>query len=212
MLQLFEGSFRKFNAKNPLDTDAAFRMTYTGGYTLGANGFQPNGTTGYANTHYIPSANITLNSETIAIYSTTNNVPTPADSIDIGCYLSGTQSSYLSLKNTGTKNQLSARLNATNNVVTNANSQGFYLATKNGSTTQKTFKNGAVVATATSAGTLPTIKSYLGTLNINNTPYANGWCNQNYALALLGSGLSDTEVANLYTVVQAYMTARGINV
>ena len=34
----------KFNLKNPLDTDAAFRLVFSGGWTHSANGALPNGT------------------------------------------------------------------------------------------------------------------------------------------------------------------------
>ena len=40
----------KFNLKNPLDTDAAFRLVFSGGWTHSANGALPNGTNGYADT------------------------------------------------------------------------------------------------------------------------------------------------------------------
>jgi hypothetical protein len=35
----------KYNLKNPLDTDAAFRLNFVGGWTFSNNGIQPNGGT-----------------------------------------------------------------------------------------------------------------------------------------------------------------------
>jgi hypothetical protein len=37
---------------NPLDTDAAFRLSFSGGWTFGATGMTPNGTNGYSNPHW----------------------------------------------------------------------------------------------------------------------------------------------------------------
>ncbi len=44
----------KFNGKDPRDLEAAFRLTYYGGITHDADGFTPNGSNGYADTHLLP--------------------------------------------------------------------------------------------------------------------------------------------------------------
>jgi hypothetical protein len=49
----------KFNLKNPLDTDAAFRLVFLGGWTHSSTGALPNGTNGYANTFFNLSTNFT---------------------------------------------------------------------------------------------------------------------------------------------------------
>jgi hypothetical protein len=45
----------KFNGKNPLDTNAAYRLTFVGGVTHGSNGFICNGSSGYARTYFTSS-------------------------------------------------------------------------------------------------------------------------------------------------------------
>jgi hypothetical protein len=45
----------KFNLKNPLDTNAAFRLSFVGGWTHSASGVLPNGTNAYANTFCVNS-------------------------------------------------------------------------------------------------------------------------------------------------------------
>lgn len=47
----------KYNAINPLDTDAAFRLSLNGGLTKVPGGVQTNGTTGYADTFIKPATN-----------------------------------------------------------------------------------------------------------------------------------------------------------
>lgn len=49
----------KWNLKNPLDTNAAYRLTFTGGWTHSSTGALPNGTNGYANTFFNLSTNFT---------------------------------------------------------------------------------------------------------------------------------------------------------
>jgi hypothetical protein len=46
----------KYNAVNPLDTDAAHRLTFAGGWTHSETGITPNGTNGYANTYWNSTA------------------------------------------------------------------------------------------------------------------------------------------------------------
>ncbi len=41
----------KFNAKNPIDTDGAYRLTFFGGWSFGVSGVTGNGTNSYAETH-----------------------------------------------------------------------------------------------------------------------------------------------------------------
>ena len=42
----------KYNLKDPQDLDAAFRLTFAGGWTHDANGITGNGTNAYADTHF----------------------------------------------------------------------------------------------------------------------------------------------------------------
>ena len=46
----------KWNLIDPQDTDSAMRLTFSGGWTFGANGMTPNGTNSYANTHWNSTA------------------------------------------------------------------------------------------------------------------------------------------------------------
>jgi hypothetical protein len=52
----------KFNLKDPRDLNVAFRLLWNGGGSWTANGYQPNGINGFADTNFIPSANTALNS------------------------------------------------------------------------------------------------------------------------------------------------------
>jgi hypothetical protein len=71
----------KFNFVNPLDTNAAFRLTFNGGWTHSANGIEPNGTNAYANTYISPDS-FDLDSIGAGYYSRTDNT---SASRDFGC-------------------------------------------------------------------------------------------------------------------------------
>ena len=49
----------KYNLVDPVDTDAAFRMTWVNSPTVSYDGVKGNGSTSYGNTHFIESAHMT---------------------------------------------------------------------------------------------------------------------------------------------------------
>ena len=65
----------KFNLKNPLDTNAAFRLSFVGGWTHSSNGALPNGTNAYAET-YLRVDSLSQNSTHNSYYSR-SNTPSP---------------------------------------------------------------------------------------------------------------------------------------
>ena len=201
----------KFNLKDPRDLDVAFRLQFFGGITH-TNGFNPNGTNGYANTFCSPSGNVTLDSEHLYITSNTNNTPSVNTPVDVGALTNISQASYLGIKLAG---NIDSRLNSDRIQTPNANSIGSFCATKNGNTDLKLFKNSNLETTATSGGTLSPLWLFLGTLtrfnsvSPNNSGPGNNYTNQNYTFATYGDGLTDTDVANLTSIEQAFNTTLG---
>lgn len=64
----------KYNLKDAANTDAAKRLTFSGGWTHSANGALPNGTTGYADTHIDLNQDTTPYSFHVSYYSRTNSI------------------------------------------------------------------------------------------------------------------------------------------
>lgn len=62
----------KWNAVNPQDTDAAFRMLWYGSGIYSATGFKGNGTNAYGDTNFNQLNNSELNNESFGIYSRSN--------------------------------------------------------------------------------------------------------------------------------------------
>ncbi len=71
-------STHKFNLKNPLDTNAAYRLTFFGGVTHSSNGIIGNGTNGYADTFLANNVMAQSNAH-ISVYSRTNYQGTVSD-------------------------------------------------------------------------------------------------------------------------------------
>jgi hypothetical protein len=192
----------KFNLKNPLDTDGAFRLTFNGGWTHSSNGATPNGTNGYANTFLTPSINLSVGSSSFGIYSRTQDV--------VGNKLYGasnTSNTYLQ-HNLATGDFISGAV--TNIVTYTANpTTGFLLATRTSTTLLKAFRNNVSLGTnTTTASTITNARFYLGARNNDNT--SQGFYNAyQHAFSFIGDGLTDEDSANLYYSVQKFQTTLG---
>jgi hypothetical protein len=201
----------KWNLKNPLDTNAAFRLSFVGGWTHTAQGAQANGTNGYGDTFLIPNTAFSVADNIhLSVYSRTDQSPSPTD-IEMGTYDGNTASLlYLSLDRqfspTGTNGNLN---NATNISFTDTNSAAFYIASRIGST-QKIFRNFVAGVTFSNAtGALATTKIAIAnafSAAYGGAPDAGLYSNKQYAFMSIGDGLTDTEANNFYTVVQNFNT------
>jgi hypothetical protein len=193
----------KYNLKNSQDTDAAFRLLFSGGGTHSANGYQPGGVNGYADTFLTPSTILTLNSTHISYYSR-NNVNLTQVEI-------GNQSSlaYLIIEIRTSNNSYYIVNTNTYGAVSDANSAAFYIANRTASNITNGFRNNTktynVAVTSTS---LPTNTIYIGAMQTAaNLPqyYTTKEC----AFASIGDGLSDAEALAFYNAVQAFNTTLG---
>ena len=72
----------KLNMVNPLDTDAAFRLSFANNPTASNLGFKCNGTTQFANTFIVPSTHLTLNELTLVTYC--NDTTNKASAAEVG--------------------------------------------------------------------------------------------------------------------------------
>jgi hypothetical protein len=92
--------------------------------------------------------------------------------------------------------------------------KGFFSGSRQSSTLSDVYINGSQVATGNSGGTLPTNNVLIGTVSLDpsSNPYGGGYVKNDFRLAYISDGLSDTETANLYTAVQLFETTLGRNV
>ena len=197
----------KFNLKNPLDTDAAFRLVFSGGWTHSATGVLPNGTNAFADTKLIPNTVLAQNSFSFGFYSRTN---IDALIVDIGSV--GSNGVYTLLFS----RYLNAIYNAINSSITyttsaNTDSKGLYVGNRTASNIIKNYKNGSLLTTGTTASTGNNNGNiYLGAYNNNGSvQYPSS---REFAFASIADGFSDTEVSNFYTAVQTFQTTLSRNV
>ena len=200
-------STHKFNLKDPRDLDAAFRLVFSGGWTHSSTGALPNGTNGYADTKFTPSSNQILDSNGLGCYITQNS-SLSGDPVIMGTF-SSNQSSLLQVTSTS----LNCRLNGGNSLTTIIGGAGSFDIQKTASITTKQYKNAVLLKTFNSGGSLPSFNIFLGTMSVNNTtPYATGYVNSQFRFVYLSDGLSDTEISNLRTAVQALQTTLSRNI
>jgi hypothetical protein len=198
----------KFNLKNPLDTNAAFRLSFVGGWTHSSNGALPNGINAYAASFFVPSLNQSVNSNGMGIY-VTQYTTALADPVQIGSFLSVTQASIIAL----TPTLGASRLNGSTISSAIVGNAGSFDSQKTSATVTTIYKNGSSFATGNSGGTLPSNSAgnYLGNMNFDafNTPYSAGYNNSQFRFAYFSDGLNSTEISDLRTSVQTFQTSLG---
>lgn len=194
----------KYNLKNPVDSDAAYRLTFFGGITYTGTGVFFGGVNGYANTHLMPNA---FNQDSIhmSIYSLTNTQTTVNDMGSIDNPI--TSGAVLLVRDAS--NNFSFRLNqATANSVSNTTSLGFYAMNRTASNVVNAWRNSTKIINQTTASAAPnSFDIYIGARN--DAGSATLYSNREYSFATIGSGLTDDELGNLSAIVQTFMYETG---
>jgi hypothetical protein len=195
----------KFNLKNPLDTNAAFRLSFSGGWTHSANGALPNGTNSFANTFFNPSANASQNSHHISYYSRSNTNSTLATAeIEIGAISSSNVGTILEIR---TSNITYFKINSGNPFISAADtdSRAYYIGNRTASNIVNGWRNSTKIVTgSTASSALVNLNYNLGAVNVNgsNINISRKQC----AFASIGTGLTDSEALALYNSIQAMQT------
>jgi hypothetical protein len=187
----------KYNLVNPVDSDAAFRLVFNGGWTHSSLGSQPNGTNGYADTKFNPNTHLTRNDFSISVY---RNNATNSSGTDIGAFGGGAAYYYLG---GGGTTETAIAFDGFGNQYTEAVRRGLFTVNALSGTTVG-YKNGVSKISYTTVGNIPSSNSFLGA---NNFSGGTEFANSRYAFAAYNNALTAPEAANLYTRVQAFQTA-----
>ena len=209
-------STHKWNLINPLDTDAAFRLVFNGGWTHSATGAKPNGTNAYANTYLKPSTSLITNYASLHYYSRTSGSELSTGKgtvIGVRSVNSGTTGNSLVLAPkrfddfslfyytfTGATNEFASR-------ASEPTGTGLFSGALMASSS-KIYKNGINETTVNNSfgvRNTPNLVTYLGALNANGTQVLE-YSLRESAFAAIADSMSDAEVADLYTAVQAFNT------
>jgi hypothetical protein len=198
----------KFNLINPLDTDAAFRLVFNGGWTHSANGVRGNGTNAFADTKLNAFNVLSRNFNSIGMY---NRTLLPLVNTYNGV---GNPNYFILGTGDATNRRIDYWANASSGLVSsNTNAiQGFSSGSRTTSTLSKLYKNGTLnTSYVISSNNLPAFNFYIGAVN-TGTGSTIVYNDFELALFYLSDGIDDTEAANLYTAVQAFQTALSRNV
>jgi hypothetical protein len=189
----------KFNFMDARDLDAAFRLTFNGGWTHASTGALPNGTNAYANSYLNASTELTLNNIHLSFYGRTNSTSL---SVFVGSFNGTNRCHLLPNSNTVSYNSINTSSVYGGSALT---TNGLVLASRLVSTTGISYKNGtSVYSDNTTSDASPNLNIYLSALNLNNA--ASYYSSVECAMYSIGTGLTPTEAANFYTAVQNFQT------
>ena len=188
----------KFNLKNPLDTDAAFRLVFNGGWTHSSTGALPNGTNAFADSFVNVGTHLALNSTHVSVYSRTNvDRLAPSISNVIG---SVPDEVSMFLK---TGNIFVLRVNSSQTMQpTNLDSRGFFIGNRANATQITLSIRGTQTTTANNSISVSTTSLKLGGIS----PFFD---NKEIAFSSIGDGLTAQNMTDLTTAVQAFQTTLG---
>ena len=193
----------KFNLKNPLDSDSAFRLLFTGGFTHNSNGITPNGINAYANTYYSESVHSALNDKHISIYSRINIL---GQYTDMASYNGSNAATDISPRFfTSGERCLMRNGNVAGSSYLNNNSLGFFLNNRIDAFNVRGRQNATLQLIASSSIALVAYPYFIGANNFAGT--AGSYSIRNLAFASIGRGFSDAESLIVYNAVQTLQTA-----
>jgi hypothetical protein len=190
----------KYNLKDPQDTDGAFRLVFNGGWTHTLNGAQPSGINSFADTKFNPNTHLTISSAHFSKYNRTLDL---AGSKVDGAFDGG---SVYFQQNYTIANGLIGNVAAVASY-TATDTRGLFTVSRIATNAQKVFRNTSQVAVNnTTITNIPSKFIYIGARHDAGPVFLNTY---QAAFASLGDGLTDVDISNLYTAVQAFQTTLG---
>lgn len=210
-----------YNLKDPQNTNAAFRLTFSGGWTHTADGAECNGTNAYADTFVNISTSITswATSHHIAIY---NRTATPTGGgWYAACGDTTTGNPFWGMGFRATPySDLSAIVyydsgNTTSGgafgraIASFTNRSGPIIGSTLSTSDHKAYINGnlCINNTQTTSGTVSNLNLWLGAINASpGSVFYNGL---QFAFASIGDGLTTAECARLTQIIEMYQAVLG---
>lgn len=199
----------KYNLMDPADTNAAYRLSFIGGWTHNSNGITGNGTNTYADT-FINTTTLTPTTVSAGVYNRTGQGNQIQDygTADGG---SSTNDSWTMLTSRSNGNSLSDNWRPVQRAEGAGVGAAFYQMSRTSTTSHKMYRNTTTLSTY--AGTVsPTYTTPNMTIGAQQRPgglFPDGYSNKNYGLVYFGDGLTDGEITSMYNAVQTYQTTLG---
>lgn len=199
----------KWNLKDPRDLDASFRLSFNGTWVHNANGITGDQATAYADTHFVPATNYPggANDASLGLYNRLD-LDSPPTPYDMGCSNSSDTQAVICISKY-TNNQSYFGLGTSGYVATVAvaDGRGFFVSNRLSVTNTQGYRNGVAVVDAGDDADFPPVSIFIGASNHGGSPTY--FSNKNWSFAFMADGFTGTEVAALYSAVQAYQTTLG---
>jgi hypothetical protein len=179
---------------------SSFTGTFSSGWTFASTGVTPNGTSAFFNTTLNSFTDLTQTSLSFGVYYRTNADANTND----GTY----DGNGLGVSPRITTTYMSSGSYANLQVLTDT-SLGLKTVCKNG-TAAVGYLNGISSVTATDSATCPSLPMFIGALNLNGSPAIYNTTSNSFIF--IGNGLTNTNMSNYYTAIQAFQTTLSRNV
>jgi hypothetical protein len=205
---------------NAKSSGTTYDLVFNGGWTHTSDGMQGNGTNGYANTSLSPNSVFGTGTTHLSAY--VNLQGSTGDRIyDIGSNANDTlltaQLNLTAKRTSGTGNNTlfdagdfdggNGRVSTTSQ----SSASGMTVGSVRSATDRTLYRNGSNIATQTANE--PIVYSTNGLfIGAQNTSFGAAYFSSNrYAFITIGSGLTNTEIVNLSTIINTYETSLGRN-
>jgi hypothetical protein len=203
----FVGGTEQTNKFNLINT-GSFLLAFTGSWVYNDNGVFGNGTNTFANTSFNPTSSVSdfNKNSSLAIYTRTD---TTSSGYDLGVEDNDADRVYLISKNAGNKSSYSHGFQTALTSTADQNGAGLFIGNISGSNTnnQQIFRNGTSIASQTAIlSSSANFPIYIGANNFKNTG-VNAYVSESFSYASIGKGLTDSEAATYYTIVQSFQTS-----
>lgn len=186
-----------YNAIDPRDLDAAYRLTFSGSWVFSSTGALPNGSDTNADTHLVWST-FSVDDIHLSYYSGTND--NSSFQVEFGTG-SGTLPQFC-IK-TNFSDETLFQIPGSNISVAATNTDGHFIGSAKGASNYL-YKNGTQITSgSTLAGTANPDNIFLGARGTSF--YTKKECR----FATIGVGLDGTDLAHLYTLIQNFNTTLG---
>jgi len=194
----------KWNLKDPRNLDAAFRLTFSGGWTFSSTGALPNGVNAYANTYWNSVANAGTTNASMGVYLRTNTAD--GAKIDIGFLRSSPTAISGLLIRFGNEYYGAINTNGAGPIA-NTNTAGFFAVSTialDNITMHRNGVNTPKIITSTSSGNL---NVFICARNLDGSPVF--YSDREHMIDFLGDGLTGAELIKLYNIFTTFKTAVG---
>lgn len=194
----------KYNLKNPLDTDAAHRITFRAGLTHASTGVTGTTASGENANPHLVLADFSQDNNSIWFYQSDDRT-TSAQIVDMGASYVGSPGLYLTSSYSSTDDTMYC-MNFTGTdqfVSAPANNSGLWGNSRISSSQYKIYQNGTVFQTFNNSSAAPTVGHAINFMG-NSSGFQSS---STYRIFLTGEGLTDAEAVTLNTIITDFLTA-----